>query len=195
MNRTTAFLAVLAVLPFAGLTACGSDDSDGSSASANGSTTAAETTTAAPAASTPAPATTSAPASTTAPAKTPAPATKAEAVAVCHKNFDPYVETLRKLNKEAAAPNHQHYNALVKQLIARYGKLRTLDTYSPSCDAKVQAQLSGARLIHVGAYFSWKECHKSDDCAKTIAELKKNRRQAVKLTNAAVKGFHKVNAS
>jgi hypothetical protein len=190
MSRTTAFLATLAIVPFAGLTACWSDDSDGSSASANAATTAAATTAAAPAATTAAPATTTAPA--------PAPATKAEAVATCHKDFDPFIANLRKLNKEVAdGPNHKRYSALMRQLINRYGTLRNLDAFSVSCNNEVQMQISSARLIYVGAYVNWEACHKSGDhavCAKTVADLKKNRREAVRLTNAAVKGFRNVTA-
>jgi hypothetical protein len=192
MNRSTAFLASLAILPFVCLTACGSDDSDGSSASAKTATTAAETTAAAPAATTTATATTAAPATTT------APVTKAEAVATCHKDFDPFIANLRKLNKEVAdGPHYERYSALMRKLIDRYGTLRSLDLFSASCNSEVQMQISSARLIHVGAYVGWQACHKSGDhavCAKTVADLKKNRREAVRLTSAAVKGFRNVTA-
>jgi hypothetical protein len=190
MSRITAFLVVLAVLPLAGLTACGSDDSDGSSASA---TTPTETTAAAPAATTVAPATTAAPATTTTKA---APATKVEAVAVCHKDFDPFIANLRKLNNEVAGgPDYKSYTALTNQLIARYSKLHSLDTYSPSCEIKVNQVISNARLFYVGGLLNWEKCRKEGSCAKTIAEITKFRDYPVELTSTAVKGFHKVTAS
>ncbi len=117
-------------------------------------------------------------------------------MAVCHKNFDPFIANLRKLNNEiASGPEYKRYIALTNQLIARYGKLLSLPPYSPSCENEVQVQISGARLIYVGGYFNWKECRKTGDCAKTIADLKKYRLEAAKNINAAVKGFHKVTAS
>ena len=182
MNRMTAFLAVLAILPFAGLTACGSDDSDGPSASASGSTTAAETTAAAPAATTAAPTTTT------------TPATKAEVVATCHKVFDPFIANLRKINREVSGQlDYKHYRVLTRQLMARYTTLNDGQIPSASCQNEVNMQISNARLIHVIALLSWEKCRKEGGmCAKVIAELKTNRRESVKLTNAAVRGFRNV---
>jgi pyruvate/2-oxoglutarate dehydrogenase complex dihydrolipoamide acyltransferase (E2) component len=196
VHRTIAVLAAFAVLISAGLTACGSDNSDGSSASANGSTAAAETTAAAPAATTPAP-TTPAPATTptTTTSTPPTAAENAKALASCHKILDPFVVELRAIDKEVAAgPHYKRYSTIVNKFVNSHGQINAATIPSASCETEVDKPISDARWFHGITVLLWTKCRKAGDCSRFTPGFKKRWRQAERRAKAAAKGFKNVTA-
>jgi hypothetical protein len=189
--RTIAVLAAFAVLIFAGLTACGSDNSDGSSASANGSTAIAKTTAAAPAATTPAPTTTP----TTTTSTPPTAAENAKALASCHKVLDPFVVELRAIDKEVAAgPHYKRYSAIVNKFVNGHAQVNTATIPSASCETEVDKPIAEARWFQGITVLLWTKCRKAGDCSRFMPGFKKRWRQAERRTKAAAKGFNNVTA-
>jgi ABC-type branched-subunit amino acid transport system substrate-binding protein len=174
VSRTAAVLAVLAVLV---LTACGSNDSGGSTGSGKGAATNPATTAQAskPAAS--------------------APANKT-VVARCHQAFDPFIAELRQINSDVAAtPNYTAYSAATRKLKSDYVKFDVAAIPSPSCQSAIGAPAAGAYALHVTASETWAKCTKRQSCSATLVKLKQQWRKASRLTEAADKAFDTVTAA
>jgi hypothetical protein len=190
MNRSVAVLAVLACFAVAGLTACGSDDSGGSSTADSAAATSAKTTEA----PVPAPASSE----TTPPATTSTEGTSdtATVVAKCHELFDPVIAQLRKIKQMVdGIPRFVTYRAATKKLAARYEALDVQSIPSKSCLNSVSIPIATAHLSFYGAGNFWLDCRKRGDCAKVMPKIKKQWRDARKLVDKGSDGFAKVTAN
>jgi hypothetical protein len=169
VSRTRAVLAVIAIVAFAGLTACGSDDSGGSDASGQAASTVADTTTKEPNAK-----------------ATPV-------VAACHRVFDPYVTELREINNLAAANQFFDYRAETSKLISAYRKFDPGTVPSPSCQSAVGDPAAEALAVHRSVSKSWTTCIRERACSlPTIEKWQTRQKEATVLTDAAADAYGKV---
>jgi hypothetical protein len=180
--------AVLLVLVVSVLTACGSDDSGGSSTSDKAAAPSAQTSTQT---TTPAAATST---ETTQVAATPE--KNATVVAQCHAVFDPYLTMLHGIRDTVdGAPEFKAYITAVDAMVKDFSSnINDVKMPSTSCQKSVLGPLTASYIRYYNASLTWRECRKRKRCAAAMPDLKKQWKQASTFLASADKGFSSVTA-